>query len=681
MEGNMEFKSKFKKILYGGDYNPEQWSQDIWSEDMKLFKEADIDIVTLNVFNWAMLQKDEETYDFTKLDKTVKKVTESGINICMATSTGAHPAWMAKKYPDILRTEFNGMKRKYGGRHNSCPNSTTFQKYSVKLAKELAKHYKNQENIVVWHISNEYGGACYCENCEKAFRVWLKKKYKTIENLNKEWNTNFWGHTFYDWEEIVLPNLLSEHIDENRSMHQGITIDYMRFNSDSMLENFKAEYKAIKEEIPEAVITTNLMGTYKPLDYQKWGKELDIVSWDNYPEPDADPAYTAMNHNLMRGINEGRPFMLMEQTPSVTNWALNNNLKKPGVMRLLSLQAVAHGADTVMFFQMRRSPAGCEKFHGALIDHAGNNKTRVFRECSQLGLELRNIGNEIIDSRIDSKVALIFDWETWWALECSIGPSGRLRYVNEVFKYYKAFHDLNISVDIIGMKDDLSKYKIVAAPLLYMIKEDIDKRLSEFAAKGGHVIFSFLSGYVNENDYITIGGYPGKLRKMTGIWVEEIDSVSEEESNLFKYKDSFYPAELLCDVMHLEGAEMIAAYEKDFYANTPVITRNKWSGGYVHYIGCSTVNEFYKEYMKDLCLECSIESILEKDGNSIDNLEVTIRKKGDKKWIFILNHSKESQSFKLKSTGIELVTNKVIEEGNEYQIKGKDVYIIRCKNN
>lgn len=677
----MAFKGKVKKILYGGDYNPEQWTPDIWEKDMELLQEANIDIVTLNVFNWSMLQEDEETYNFTDLDNTVKRVTEANMNICMATSTGAHPAWMAKKYPDVLRTEFNGMKRKYGGRHNSCPNSPTFKKYSVRLAKKLASRYKNQENIVLWHVNNEYGGACYCENCEKAFRVWLRKKYKTLEKLNSEWNTNFWGHKFYDWDEIVVPNLLSEHFEECRTMHQGLTIDYMRFNSDSMLENFKAEYKAIKEIIPDAIITTNLMGAYKPLDYYKWAKEMDIVSWDNYPEADADNAYIAMTHDLMRGIKGGKPFVLMEQTPSVSNWLPNNKLKRPGVMRLLSLQAVAHGSDTVMFFQMRRSPAGCEKFHSGVIDHVGNNKTRVFNECSKLGRELKDWENEIIDSQIEAKVAVIFDWDTWWAVECSAGPSGRLKYVDEVFKYYKAFHDLNISVDIIGINDDLSKYKIVAAPLLYMIKDNIDKRLNKFVSDGGHAIFSFLSGYVNENDYITIGGYPGKLRDMSGIWVEEIDSVSEEESNSFKYKGKTYPASLLCDVIHLEGAEMISEYEDDFYANSPVITRNKWGKGNVHYFGCSTSNEFYKEYMKDLCLECDIESILVQEEGSSKEIEVTVREKDNKKWVFILNHSKEAQDFKIKCSGIELSTSQLIEENKSYKIKGKDVYIIKCENN
>ena len=209
-------ENKVKKVLYGGDYNPEQWDEATWEKDYKMFHKAGIDIVTLNVFNWAMLQPNEETYDFSRLDASIKRAEENGVNICLATATAAHPAWMAKKYPDVLRTEVNGMKRKFGKRHNSCPNSPTFRKYSVALASELAKRYKDQKNIVVWHVNNEYGGSCYCENCEKAFRVWLRKRYQTLDALNRAWNTNFWGHTFYDWDEIVSPSMLSELENEDK---------------------------------------------------------------------------------------------------------------------------------------------------------------------------------------------------------------------------------------------------------------------------------------------------------------------------------------------------------------------------------------------------------------------------------------------------------------------------------
>ena len=260
--------SKVQKILYGGDYNPEQWAEDTWEEDMRLLKLAHIDIVTLNVFSWAALQPSEDTYCFDKLDKIMDMVTRHGMKICLATSTAAHPAWMARKHPDILRTEFNGMKRKFGSRHNSCPNSPTYRKYSVALAAKLAERYKSYDNIVSWHIANEYGGECYCENCEKAFRVWLQDKYKTIDAVNKAWDTAFWGHTFYDFDDIVLPNMLSEHFEVNRTTFQGISLDYRRFNSESILDCFRLEYDAVHAITPDIPITTNLMGNYQPLDYQ-----------------------------------------------------------------------------------------------------------------------------------------------------------------------------------------------------------------------------------------------------------------------------------------------------------------------------------------------------------------------------------------------------------------------------
>ncbi len=345
-------------------------------------------------------------------------------------------------HPDILRVDFEGRKRKFGGRHNSCPNSPTYRKYAPLLAEKLAERYKDYDNIVAWHIANEFGGECYCENCEKAFHNWLKEKYQTIDKLNQVWNTAFWGHTFYDWDEVVAPNILSEHFEKNRTMFQGISLDYRRFNSDAILDCYKLEYEAIKKVIPEASITTNLMGFYKGLDYQKWAGSMDFISWDNYPQVDDSYARTAMSHDLMRGIGHGEPFALMEQTPSVTNWHSYNALKRPGVMRLWSYQAVAHGADTVMFFQMRRSIGACEKYHGAVIDHAGHENTRVFREIAALGSELKEIGARTLGSETKTKIALMMSWDNWWALEYSAGPSCDLKYINEFTRYYEALRDI-----------------------------------------------------------------------------------------------------------------------------------------------------------------------------------------------------------------------------------------------
>ena len=667
--------SKINKIPYGGDYNPEQWDEEIWEEDMRLFKLAGIDIVTLNVFSWAALQPNETTYCFDQLDKIMELVTANGLKVCLATSTGAHPAWMAKKYPDILRTEFGGMKRKFGGRHNSCPNSPTYQKFSVALAKELALRYRNYENIVAWHISNEYGGECYCENCEKAFRIWLKKRYKTLEELNRVWNTSFWGHIFYDWEEVVLPNMLSEHFAYERTMFQGISLDYRRFNSDSMLENYKAEAEAIKAITPDIQVTTNLMGFYKPLDYQKWAKHMDFVSWDNYPASGDPASRLALSHDLMRGLKGGLPFVLMEQTPSVTNWQAYNTLKRPNVMRLWSYQAVAHGADAVMFFQMRRSIGACEKYHGAVIDHVGNENTRVFREVTALGEELKLIGDKTLGSRCEAKVALLFDWDNWWAIEYSAGPSCELKYQEEVLNYYAALHDRNIAVDIIGVEDLLDSYEVVVAPLLYMTKRNQDEKIREYVRGGGTFVTTFFSGIVDENDLVITGGYPGRLRDILGIWAEEIDALPNGKENSFSFEGQRYPAKQLCDIMHLEGAEALSYYESDFYRDTPCITKNYFGKGIAYYIGTRSNSDFYKLFLRNVCEEKKIKPV----WNTPSQVEAVIRKNEEKRFLFLLNHADEEKMVELQEGGVDLITDTLYEKGRRLVMKPKDVILLELE--
>ena len=660
------------KVLYGGDYNPEQWPEETWEEDMRLLKLAGIDIVTLNVFSWAMLQPDEHTWCFDKLDRILDMVEKNGMKVCMATSTAAHPAWMAKRHPDVLRTEFNGMKRKFGSRHNSCQNSPTYRKYSALLAGKLAERYKDRACIVAWHVCNEYGGECYCENCEKAFRKWLKKKYHTIENVNKAWDTAFWGHTFYDWDEIVVPNLLSEHFEENRTTFQGISLDYRRFNSEGMLACFQAEYGAIRAVIPDAKITTNLMGFYKPLDYQMWAKGMDFISWDNYPANEDPYSRIAMNHDLMRSIKGGQPFGLMEQTPSVTNWLSYNALKRPGVMRLWSYQAMAHGADAIMFFQMKRSVGACEKYHGAVIDHVGHEHTRVFREVAALGQELKKIGSRTLEGRSRAKAAILVDWDNWWALEYSAGPSCDLKYLDEVYLYYRAMEEQNYAVDFIGVDDDPADYAVVAAPLLYMTKDGYDEKLRYFVREGGTFITSYFSGIVEEHDLVVTGGYPGKLRDILGIWVEESDALPPDAFNSFIYKGEEYEAKLLCDIMHLEGAEALAEYQQDFYADTPVLTLNHYGRGRAYYVGTRSSISFYKTFLRRCMKEQGINPVLV----ASEGIEATERFYDGRKYLYILNHNERKTGVTITGNRTDILTDAYYPAGSHIIMEPKDVLIL-----
>lgn len=662
-----------EKIFYGGDYNPEQWPEEIWEEDMRLLKNAGVDILTLNVFSWAKLQPSETKYDFTQLDKIVKLVSDNGFKICMATSTAAHPAWMAKRHPDILQVDYDGLKRKFGGRHNSCPSSPTYRMYSAKLAGKLAERYRKFDNIVAWHVSNEYGANCYCPNCEARFRVWLQRKYKTIENLNKAWNTSFWGHTFYDWSEIVAPNMRSECFGWNRTCFQSISLDYRRFQSDITLMNYKAEYDAIKKFTPNTPVTTNFMGYFFELDYKSWAPYLDFIAWDNYPAVDTPSYSVAMWHDLMRSFKGGKPFWLMEQTPSVTNWNRYCALKRPGEMRNLSYQAVAHGADTVMFFQMRRSIGECEKYHGAIIDHVGTENTRVYKECKALGEELEALRGTTVGARTNSRIAILFDWDNWWSTSFSAGPTTELSYVKEVQKFYKGFYDLHIPVDFIGMGDDLSKYDMVVCPVMYMVKNGFDEKLRKFVNGGGTFITTFFSGYVDECDLVRIGGYPGVLKDILGIWVEEIDALPVEKQNHFDYDGKEYPAMTLCDILHLEGADALASYKEDFYAGCPAVTEYSFGSGKAYYVATSSSEEFYRNFLKKLTDAQNIPAL----GEGPSEVELTIRSKGSHSYIFAVNRSFEEQKFSIWSDSVDVLTKDEFKANNEITIEPMGVKILK----
>ena len=649
----------FNVVLYGGDYNPEQWPKEIWKEDLRLFDLAGINSATVNVFSWAELQPSEEEYNFAELDEIIDMLSKANIQIVLATSTGAMPAWLVRKYPEVARVDYEGRRHQFGGRHNACPNSPVFQHYAHELAHRLAERYGSNPHVVCWHVSNEYGGACYCENCEKAFRVWLRKRYGTLDALNAAWNTSFWGHTFYDWDDIVAPNALGDGIPSDKTCFAGMSIDYRRFMSDSLLGNFTMERDAIRECDPSTPITTNLMGTYKGLDYFRWAKEMDIVSWDNYPSFDTPWSMTAMNHDLMRSL-KGKPFMLMEQTPSQQNWQPYNSLKRPGQMRAQSVQTLAHGADTIQFFQLRRSKGGCEKFHGAVIEHAGTENARVFREVAAFGKELQNLTG-MLGSDYPAKVGMIFDWDNYWALEYTSGPSVDLKYVDQLHRYYRYFYERNIPVDMVPADGDFSRYQIIVAPVLYMCKKGMKEALEAFVANGGVLVTSFMSGIVDESDNVHLGGYPGPLRKLAGVWAEEIDALAPSQTNRVRFADGGeFTCNLLCDILHLEGAEALAVYGDDFYQGTPAVTCNQFGQGRVYYAATQMAPEGLDRVLDEAAQAAKVSPV----AAPCSGLEI-VRRQGDgHTFTFVMNLTKEAHVLPDEFAGrADLLTGKTAEKG------------------
>ncbi|MBV9471191.1 MAG: beta-galactosidase [Abitibacteriaceae bacterium] len=641
----MKSEPFFSRILHGGDYNPEQWPEAVWDEDVSLMQEAHVNVATVPVFGWVHLQPDEDTYRFEWLNHLLDNLHTGGISACLATATASVPAWVEQKYPDVLRVERNGQRRKHGGRHTFCPHSPNFRRLSTALARRLAERYAQHPALTVWHISNEYGNYCYCDLCAEAFQQWLQARYGTLEEVNRRWYTAFWGHTYTDWSQIETPTT------NGQTILQGMLVDYDRFQSQSILDCFKAEATVLREVTPDIPITTNLMGAFKPLDYHRWAREMDIVSWDSYPRKGAAPAEIAFAHSLMRGLKEGQPFMLMEQTPSQQNWQPYNALKRPGVMRLWSYQAMAHGADTVMYFQWRRSRGAIEKFHGAVVEHVGTSQPRVFQEVAALGRELESLGTRTIGGRVAARVAILFDWENWWALEYSAGPTIDLKYVPQCQAFFTALHNLHIPTDIVSPEADLSHYDLVIAPVLYMVKPGIAEKLEEFTQRGGTFLTTFFSGIVDETDLVYLGGYPGPLRKLLGIWAEEIDALTPQQTNQVVFDAPYetltgtHSCHLLCDRIHAEGATILATYGEDFYAGEPAVTVNSFGQGEAYYIATALNPEALQAFLQAICERQDIHSALSDIPAEVEVMP-RVSPQGET-LLYILNHSTETKTVNL----------------------------------
>ena len=669
-------------IAYGGDYNPEQWPREVWHQDSAAFAKASIDTVTLAVFAWSSLQPDQDTYDFTRLDEIVADSSAQGRHIVLATATGALPPWLAHRYPEVNRTDFEGRRHVYGQRHNACPSSPVFRRLSAALAGRIAQRYAPEPAVIAWHIGNEYGGACYCDNCAAAFRVWLRARYRTLAELNEAWNATFWSHLFSDWEQIVPPNALSEHWrGPDHTAFQGITLDYHRFMSDAMLTNFIDEKAAIRR-VDARPATTNFMGMYRPIDYHRWAEHLDFASWDNYPPGPREHVRMALTHDLMRGVKDGAPFWVMEQTPTTTASRDVNPVKRPGVLRLWSWQSVAHGADGVLFFQMRQSRGACEKYHGAVLDHAGRTDTRAFREVAALGAELKGLGDGVLGARTPARVALLFDWDSWWSVEMTDGLNRHVRYPQVVLAYYRALWQANIGVDVVPVTADLSGYDVVLAPALHMVKGDLADRVGAVAARGGTVISTFLSSRVDRNDNAFLADVPGPLGALFGMRVTETDSQEPGVVNPVTLCDPDAPDDgsTVCDaglVMELvvaEGAQVVGTYGADFYAGTPAVTRHRTTGGGQAWYVATALDDAGVSWVVRHAVD---RHRLAGAYADVTDLELTVRERDGERTAFLLNHALARVEVPAHASGTDLLTGRRIERGDLLRLEPTDVIVLR----
>ena len=655
---------KVAALLHGADYNPEQWENypGIIDQDIAMMQQAKCNVMSVGIFSWAKLEPREGEYDFAWLDNIIEKLYAAGIHIFLATPSGARPAWMSQKYPEVLRVGRNRVPALHGGRHNHCMSSPVYRAKTLKINGLLAERYSHHPAVLGWHISNEYGGECHCDLCQARFRDWLKARYKTLDALNHAWWSTFWSHTYTDWSQIASPAPQGE-----VSIH-GLNLDWRRFNTAQVTDFCRHEVAPLKAANAELPVTTNFMEYFYDYDYWQLAKAIDFISWDSYPmwhrekDETALACYTAMYHDMMRSLKGGKPFVLMESTPSTTNWQPTSKLKKPGMHILSSMQAVAHGADSVQYFQWRKSRGSVEKFHGAVIDHVGHLDTRVGREVTRLGEMLARLSG-VVGCRTEARVAIVFDQQNRWALDDAEGPRNMgMEYEKTVNEHYRPFWEKGIAVVVIDADGDLSQYALVVAPMLYMVREGFAGRAEAFVANGGHLVTTYWTGVVDETDLCHLGGFPGPLRKLLGIWAEEIDCLGEGERNLVQGLagnaaglQGPYQVRHLCELIHAESAQVLATYRDDFYAGRPAVTVNRVGKGKAWHVASRNDLPFQRDFFAGIINELALPRAIESELPP--GVVATARTDGETSWVFVQNYTAQQQYITLPQGYTDCMTD------------------------
>ncbi len=647
-------------LLHGADYNYEQWlkRKDILEEDLLLMKKSHMNVMTLNVFGWSLLEKEDGVYDFSFLDERIESLHREGIKVILATPSGARPAWLAEKYPEVLRTNSRREKELFGIRHNHCPSSPLYRRKVREMDERLSQRYGSHPAVVMWHISNELGGECHCPLCQENFRSWLKDKYGNLDNLNEAWNTAFWSHTYTSWSQIQSPSPIGEYL-----VH-GQNLDWRRFLSDQYISFMKEEIDAVRKYSPSVPVTANLMYFFEGIDYVKLAKELDVVSWDNYPRWNAErdsfsvALDTAFFHDRIRSL-KGEPFILMESSPSSTNWQNTACLKTPGMHEASALQAVAHGSDSVQYFQWRQSRGCSEMFHGAVLSHNGRSDTRVFSEVSKLGEDLEKL-ECVKGAETRNKVAIIYDTENAWAIEEIQGyKMNKKNYHETLVSSYAPFYRRGIGVDIVDQSADISSYSLVVAPMLYMVKAGFTDKVKAFIDDGGVFVTTYMSGIVDENDLAFLNGAPGPLEDILGLRVEETDSLPDGRTNRVEMDGRSYINRDISDIVISEGAEVLATYSSSFYKGIPALLKN----GNAYYIAFRSDGSLEDDLFSRLSSELSLPSAPFKGEKGVVGVM-----RG--KYMFVFNFSDKDSRFTPDYPMKDLLSGRSVEGEVELEVNG-----------
>ncbi|MEV4284712.1 beta-galactosidase [Nonomuraea bangladeshensis] len=612
-------------IAYGGDWNPEQWPEETWQQDVALMREAGVNQVSLGIFSWSVLEPAEGVFDFGWLDRAMDLLAANGIRAGLATPTASPPPWFGASYPEALPVDADGRRLHHGSRQGFCPSSPIYRDRALRIAERVATRYAGHPALALWHVHNEYGchnARCYCDTSAEAFRAWLRARYGSLDELNDAWGTAFWSQRYGDWAQILPPRATPSFTNP------GQQLDFRRFSSDALVELYTAERDLLKSVTPDVPATTNLMaGAHWDMDCWAFAAEVDVVSTDHYligarAEPHIDLAFAA---DYARSLNGGRPWLLMEHSTSAVNWQPRNLAKAPGELRRNSLQHLARGADGIMFFQWRASRAGAEKWHSAMLPHAGPD-TKIFREVKALGAELAGLDG-VPGSRVTAEVAILLDHASVWAQDHPAQPTSELDPVEEAKRWHAALWRAGITCDLAHPEGDLSGYRLVLVPMLYLVSDTGAAGLADFTRAGGVALVGPYSGIVDEHDRVRLGGYPGAWRELLGVSVEEFFPLEGPIA-----LESGGTGTVWSELAHVTGAKVLDAYA----TGEPAWTRHEQGGGAAHYLTTRLDDATLARVLAAVCAEAGVRPA----ATAPPGVEVVRRAHEDgRAFLFAINHT------------------------------------------
>jgi beta-galactosidase len=646
---------------FGVDYYPEHWPEERWPEDARLMAEAGVNVVRLAEFAWSFLEPHPGHFDFDWLDRAIEILHQHGIQVILGTPTASAPPWVMAMLPDAYKVNENGRRLTYGNRCEFCPTHAGYRERGHLVTRAMAQHYADHPAVIGWQIDNELNGRCYCPNCQASFQNWLRTHYGTLENINSAWGTIFWSHVYTEWSQIPLP------VETGGVPNPGLDLDFRRFMSDTFVRFQQEQVDILRQVCPKHFITHNFMGFgFDQIDYFELAKPLDFVSWDNYPRTgwhltkEVDQAYIALGHDTTRGF-KGKPFWVMEEQSGSGGWRTVGTNPRPGEMRLWSYQAIAHGADAIVYFRWRTARYGTEQFwHGVLYHHG--QPGRRYDELKAIGSELKQVGQQFLGAENRNQVAMLLSYDTRWAF---LGQPNHadFHYPALFTSYYKVLHRRNIGVDIVSPNADLSRYRLVIAPAIYILPQETADNLRQFVKNGGLLITTARTGVKDEANAIVNHFLPGLLADVCGVEVDEYDVLPADQTVTLALAlpgraAQTAQAQLWFDLLRPTTAQAVASYQGEYFSGSPAITLNRFGQGQSIYVG--TLGD---DNLHDTLLGWALES---RDIHPVlatpDGVEATERWQGDRRLLFLLNHTATTQEVQLAQSCEDLLSGAVVKE-------------------